>query len=34
MPLSDQQIRQARAVSSQAVIVLGRTAGRIRTTPM
>lgn len=27
MPLSDQQIRQARAVSSQAVIVLGRTAG-------
>jgi beta-glucosidase len=27
MPLSDEQIRQARAVSSQAVIVLGRTAG-------
>ncbi len=27
MPLSDQQIRQARAVSSLAVIVLGRTAG-------
>ncbi|MEM0651961.1 glycoside hydrolase family 3 N-terminal domain-containing protein [Klebsiella huaxiensis] len=27
MPLSDEQIRQARAVSTQAVIVLGRTAG-------
>lgn len=27
MPLSDEQIRQARALSTQAVIVLGRTAG-------
>lgn len=30
MPLSDEQIRQARAFSSQAVIVFGRTAGEDR----
>lgn len=27
MPLSDEQIRQARSISTQAIIVLGRTAG-------